>query len=100
MGSTRAVARGLVVAGFGSLPAERSRRHVWLLGGREAGEDGAGWYQEGGRTPEGEAAKGRVRWCGDAGKAPLCTFQLNVRVASGRWGVGSPPPSAPQSFEE
>ncbi|KAB0398348.1 hypothetical protein E2I00_016347, partial [Balaenoptera physalus] len=32
-----AVAPGLLVPGFGSLPAERSRRrHVWLLGGGEA----------------------------------------------------------------
>lgn len=47
MVSSRALATGLLVASFGSLLAERSRRHVWLLGGGEAGEDGAGWYQEG-----------------------------------------------------
>lgn len=88
MCSTRAVAPRLVVAGFGSLAAERSRRHVWLLGGREAGEDGAGWYQEGGRTAGGEApGRGRCSGAGEVGETPpTCTFQLNVRVESGSWG--------------
>ena len=92
MGSTRAGAPGLLVAGFGSLPAERSRRHVWLLGGREAGEDGAEWYQEGGRTPEGEApGRGGCSGARDAGKPPKCSFQLHIRVESGCWGVRSLP---------
>lgn len=87
MCSTRAVVPRLVVAGFGSLAAERSRRHVWLLGGREAGEDGAGWDQEGGRAPGGEAGRGRCSGPGEVGETPLsCTFQLNVRVESGCWG--------------
>lgn len=51
LGSTSVVAPGLLVAGRWSLPAKRSRRrHVWLFGGGKAGEDGAGWYQEAGRT--------------------------------------------------
>lgn len=61
---------------------------------------GPGGIRKGAGHRRARPAKGRVRWCGDAGKAPQCTFQLNGRVASGRWGVGSPPPSAPQSFEE
>lgn len=49
------MAPGLLVAGPWSLPAKRSRRrHVWLLGGGKAGEDGAGCYQEAGRTPRAE----------------------------------------------
>lgn len=81
MDSTRAVAPGLVVAGFGCLPAEWSRRHVWLLGGREAGEDGAGWYQEGGRTPEGEVpGRGGCSGAGDVGKSPHPPSVLSTSV--------------------
>lgn len=86
MGSTRAVARGLVVAGFGSPPAERSRRHVWLLGGREAGEDGAGWYQEGGRTPEGEARQGEGALVRRRGESPSVYFP--AKWEGGEWALG------------
>lgn len=99
MVSTRAEAPGLLVPGFGSLPAERSRRrHVWLLGGGEAGEDGVGWSQEAGSTPRVRPREGQgAPVLGMRGKPPQVCFP--AEHGGGEWDAGVFAVFAPSAFQ-
>lgn len=72
--------------------AERSRRrHVWLLGGGEAGEDGAAWDPAGGRMP-GRSSSGKGRrsgWRAALETPPAYFLAEGVAWRRGRSGVRS-----------
>lgn len=88
LGSPGVVSPGLLAAGFGSPPAERSRRHVWLLGGGEAGEDGAGGVSRGGgRTRRAKLRKREVLGFEAAGKSPPVCFPAGGVAWTGTPGV-------------